>query len=459
MRKKSLNYIIGSVISGIITLVSIPVLTWYFSSKDIAISALFLIALNLLTMLCSLGLEQYILRNYYELNDSERMESFFSIYLIMILSTIFFSFVMYFLWKKISLYLFYEETWLGIILLITTVFSNVLIKISSVVLRMENESLYYSIGQIFLRALCLFVPLIISKLFRVEFNWLWLISLTALSYYIVAIFQQVICWYCGYIMVGISKNVMMISKKALKYSVPLMGSLFIIWSLSSFDKLILQQIVSEYDLGLYVNAFRFASVGLLLQQLVSTIWSPLSIKWYLKNPNPEAFKITLNISVMMSIVIYLISILLLPFLKYTMHEDFYESLDIVPILLTFPLFFLISEFANVGIVFKKRSDYVFLGSLITAFVTFFLYFSLTTKYGVKGAAYAVSFSYFMMLVVRSYFSRKCWVNIISLKSLLGVLFLLFVPFFNIEHWLIGLVFTIALSIAIYDFKHLRFEVK
>ncbi|HHS3346858.1 TPA: lipopolysaccharide biosynthesis protein, partial [Vibrio cholerae] len=172
------------------------------------------------------------------------------------------------------------------------------------------------------------MPLIISKLFRVEFNWLWLISLTALSYYIVAIFQQVICWYCGYIRVGISKNVMMISKKALKYSVPLMGSLFIIWSLSSFDKLILQQIVSEYDLGLYVNAFRFASVGLLLQQLVSTIWSPLSIKWYLKNPNPEAFKITLNISVMMSIVIYLISILLLPFLKYTMHEDFYESLDI-----------------------------------------------------------------------------------------------------------------------------------
>ena len=233
---------------------------------------------------------------------------------------------------------------------------------------------------------------------------------------------------------------------------PLLGSLLIIWATSSLDKVLLQRFSSSHELGLYANAFKFAGAALLIQQLITTIWAPLSIKWFTEKFESVVFKVILEIVVFASIIFYFLFYQGIPLLKYIIHPDFYDSLMLMPVLITFPIFFLISEFANVGVVFKKRSDLSLISSVFTGIFTCVLFLILIPQYGANGAAYAVSFSYFTMLLMRSVTSYYCWENIYTLSSAAGVCFLLILPSLKLSPLM-----TVSLSVVLLGYIYLKYK--
>nr|WP_302980741.1 oligosaccharide flippase family protein [Plesiomonas shigelloides] len=455
IRKNNRNYLAGALISGLISILSIPLLTWYFSVKDIAVSALFLVVVNFATTLGTLAMEQFILRVYYESNDQERTEIYTNTYLLSLITFIAGSSISVFFWRTISNSIYYEDSFIGFALLLISIISNLSIKFTSITLRLERESLYYSLGQILQRGIVLLFVFVICELLKMKMDWLFLCALTTFSFVFTSLFQHAVCIKHKYITFKSNAISLAVVTKGLKYSIPLLGSLLIIWATSSLDKVLLQRYTSSHELGLYANAFKFAGAALLLQQLVTTIWAPLSIKWFTDEFDKVIFKITLEIVVLLSIVFYFLFYLAIPLLKYIIHPDFYESLSIMPILITFPIFFLISEFANVGVVFKKRSDLSLISSLVTSIFTCVIFFILIPQYGADGAAYAVSLSYFIMLSMRSITSNYCWENIYTPLSVFGVFSLLILPAIKLSPLVVIFLATPLLIYVYYKLKKLR----
>lgn len=455
IRKNNKNYVLGAAVSGLISILSIPLLTWYFSVKDIAVSALFLIVVNLATTLGTLAMEQYILRFYYESNDRERTEIYSNTYLVSLVLFTFGSIVSLFFWKDISNSIYYEESFVGFVFLLISIAASLSIKYTSITLRLERESLYYSVGQILQRGIVLMLVVVICELLDMKMDWLFLCALTTFAFLFSALFQHFVCIKYKYIEVKCNTLSLSAVRDGLKYSIPLLGSLLIIWATSSLDKILLQRFSSSHELGLYANAFKFAGAALLIQQLITTIWAPLSIKWFTERFELIVFKVILEIVVFVSIVFYFVFYLAIPLLTYIIHPDFYDSLMLMPVLITFPIFFLISEFANVGVVFKKRSDLSLISSIFTGMFTCIIFYILIPQYGANGAAYAVSLSYFIMLLVRSVTSYYCWKNIYTLSSAIGVFFLLILPSIKLSPLVIVFLSVILLGCIYLKFKKLR----
>jgi len=451
-RKNNKNYVLGAAVSGLISILSIPLLTWYFSVKDIAVSALFLIVVNLATTLGTLAMEQFILRFYYESDNRERSEIYTNTYLVSLALFSLGSVVALFFWRDISNSIYYEDSFIGFILLLLSIAASLSIKYTSITLRLENESFYYSVGQILQRGIVLMLVIIICELFDMKMDWLFLCVLTTFSFLFTALFQHLVCIKYKYIDIKYSALSLSVVRNGLKYSIPLLGSLLIIWATSSLDKILLQRFSSSHELGLYANAFKFAGAALLIQQLITTIWAPLSIKWFTEKFEPVVFKTILEIVVFASIIFYSLFYLAIPLLKYIIHPDFYDSLMLMPVLITFPIFFLISEFANVGVVFKKRSDLSLISSVFTGICTCVLFLILIPQYGANGAAYAVSLSYFIMLLMRSITSYYCWKNIYTLSSVTGVCFLLFLPSLKLSPLV-----AVSLSVILLGYIYLKYK--
>lgn len=455
IRKNNKNYVLGAAVSGLISILSIPLLTWYFSVKDIAISALFLIVVNLATTLGTLAMEQFILRFYYESNSRERTEIYTNTYLVSLVLYTAGSIISLFFWKDISNLIYYEYSFVGFILLLISIAASLSIKFTSITLRLESESLYYSAGQVLQRGIVLMLVIAICELLDMKMDWFFLCALTTFSFLFTAFFQHFVCIKYKYIEVKYNALSLSIVKDGLRYSIPLLGSLLIIWTISSLDKVLLQRFSSSHELGLYANAFKFAGAALLIQQLITTIWAPLSIRWFTEKRESIVFKSILEIVVFISIIFYFLFYLAIPLLKYIIHPDFYDSLKLMPVLITFPIFFLISEFSNVGVIFKKRSDLSLISSIFTGVFTCIIFFILIPQYGANGAAYAVSLSYFIMLLMRSVTSYYCWENIYTLSSAIGVVFLLILPILTLSPLVIVFLSVILLSCIYLKFKKLR----
>ena len=64
-----LHYAIGPVGAGILGLLTVPILTWYFSADDIGRITMFQVILNLSVMIFSLSLHQAYVREYHEVDN------------------------------------------------------------------------------------------------------------------------------------------------------------------------------------------------------------------------------------------------------------------------------------------------------------------------------------------------------------------------------------------------------
>lgn len=410
--KKIFQFSIGPIGVGILGLITLPIITWYFTSEDIGRLSMAQVSLRFGILILSLGMHQAYVREYHEENDK------FSLLKMVITPSLFmFIFLMLFIylmpWNISNLLFDIESTKLSL-LMIMALFSLMITNFLVHLLRMEERGLAYSISQL--------LPKII---------FLGLIGIIVLAGYFLISFEiLLICYVISIVFTFLlftwmSRNTIEKSffalidhekiKSMLMFSLPLVAGSLAFWGVTAMDRFFLKSLSSFDELGLYSVAISFAGAATILSSLFSNVWQPILYKWIKEGINPNKIQIVIDYILLSVLTIWSLSGLFSWLILYILPVE-YEAVSYLLVLsMLYPLMYLLSEATKVGIGIKRKSSFDMLASISAFAVNAILNYIFIPIYGAKGAAVASAIAFFVFFLVKTEASAYLWISLPRVK--------------------------------------------
>jgi len=423
MNKKTiLNYAIGPIGSGILGLVSLPIITWFFSVEDIGRISMLQVVASFSVLLFCLGLDQAYVREYHEVKDTPELLKLTlmpGLFLTMLVYSLVFiikpTLVSEWLYEIPSVYLS--------VISISCFILSIVSRFLSLVLRMQEKALAFSMSQL--------LPKIIFLIFIISTVWLGFKKdiytlVTAHFLSILAVFL-VFSWNTRKEWLASFKYRFnwLRFKPLLLFGLPLVVGGLASWGLNVMDRLFLRSLSTFAELGVYSVTMSIAAVATVFSGIFNTIWAPLVYKW-VKTEEVNLSKID-EISEHLLAAIYFIIVLsglfswVLPF--FLPKEYAAIQYLITPCLLA-PLFYTLSETTSVGIAIARKTSYSMLASILAMLSNAIGNYLLVPEMGALGAAISTAFSFWFFYILRTELSCKVWRDIPRAKSYVVITVLL-----------------------------------
>ena len=427
-KNKIFNYMMGPVGAAILSFISLPIITWFYSIDDVGKISMLQIFSSLTILIFCLGLDQAYAREYHEAEDKGKLfkQVFLPGFILLLVS---FSTIYVIDSQAISRWLYAEESsYLTIVSIVCFVLAYCS-RFLSLILRMQERALAYSMSQL--------LPKLFFLLFILSTVWLGLtndfynlITAHALSIFTVFI---VFSWNTrdDWVM-SIAKTITRDElKPLLHFGLPLVIGGLAAWGLKVIDKFFLRSLSTFSELGIYSVAISITGVATIFSGVFNTIWAPLVYKW-VSEKKVDHDKID-KISEHLLAAVYFLVVLSGLFswvIPYVLPEE-YESIQfIISICLFVPLLYTLSEVTAVGIAIAKKTKYSMYVSLIAIIINVIGNYFLIPFLGATGAAISTAISFWVFYIVRTEFSRYVWRNIPTTKAYLITLILLFSAILN-----------------------------
>ena len=401
------SFSFGPIIAGLLGVITLPLISWFFVVEDIGRISIFQAIVSFSTMFLMLGLNQAYVREYHIVNDTGQLLKsiaipifILNIFVFLILSLPFFSI------SKLS---FGIDSNIINILVVIGMFCSVWGGLLAHVLRMEERGVAYSLTTIAPKIfLLLFIGCIL--LFKLEntFQNLLIANLFAL-------FGSLLTY------LYLTKNNLLksfkskydydLSKKVIKFSLPLVLGGVAYWGATMLDRVLIKYFSGFEEVGLYSVSSSIAAGALILSSVFSNIWHPMVYK-------QSKTKIDINqlqkiIDIMFLIVLFLwtlastVSFLIVKVLP----PGYYEVQYIFIVCLSMPFLVVLSETTVVGIGITRKTVFSLYASVILFILNLILNLILIPKFGAKGAAIASSIAFFFYFIVRTEASIFVWKKI------------------------------------------------
>ena len=215
-------------------------------------------------------------------------------------------------------------------------------------------------------------------------------------------------------------------KQGIKFNIPLIPHYLSSLLLASSDKIMLNYLSTEYNVGLYSVVYSFSSLSLIVFTAINNSYTPWAYN-AIRNENYIELKKKTNIIVLLSILFCFGLMLFAPEGIYILGGKAYlEALNIVPILVVgtfFSSFYFI--FSNVEFI-NKKTKVAFPITLLGTLINIGLNWLLIPTIGYEVAAYTTLLGYIIIAFCHylySYYIVKK--NIYDIKTiLLMILFLI-----------------------------------
>ncbi len=401
--RKLMGFSIGPILAALLSIIIIPVTTYFILPSEFGKSSLFSTVQSILVAVSYLGLDQAFVVYYYDESNKVKLYTN-SIILPLIVIVISFLVLPLFI-GDISFMLFNSSEYHAVIIgLFSMVPFIVISKFVLLSLRMENKALEYSLASILVNFATFIITLIFVLFIRRDF--LAIVYSAIIGQILASIILIVV--YRKYIKFSFKLFDKTLFSKLLKYGLPFIVTVLVGWALNSMDQIFLRYFSTYEELGFYTLAMRLSNMLLVIQTSFSSFWTPTYFKWNKDGVPQDMFdKVSQGLSCVMSIM--LLSILLFKGLIPILISNTYEnSVYILPFLLFYPLFFTMSETTSCGIFLKKKANVtivIAVGAMITNLALNFL---LVPTLGGKGAAIATGISYLVFFWLRTILSRKLW---------------------------------------------------
>lgn len=194
-------------------------------------------------------------------------------------------------------------------------------------------------------------------------------------------------------------------KKAIIFNLPLIPHYLSSVLLASSDKVMIQQLVGEFSVGIYSVVYSFSSLSLLFFTAINNSYTPWAYTT-LKEKRYKELNQTTDIIVFLSIVFCGLLMLMAPEGVYILGgEEYLIALPIVPILICgtfFSSFYFI--YANIEFL-NKKTQFVFPITLVGTLLNIGLNWLLIPKLGYEIAAYTTLIGYAFIAVAHYVVSR------------------------------------------------------
>ena len=460
-----MSFAFGPMIAGLLGLVTIPILTWYFPQDDIGRLTLLQIAINLSVMIFSLSLHESYVREYNEVdNKSDLLKiSIIPGFLFLVFSIIIFLITqLLFPEISVSMSIFDLSSSFITLMLILSIIFSFFINILNHVIRMENKGIAFSIMQITPK-LSFIVIVMLLLLSNVNQDFKILAASLCISLFISFIIVMFLTKENWSKTLGrkIDKQLM---RKALSFSLPLVVGGIAYWGLFAIDRIFLKIYSGLASVAIYAIATTLASSITLLSGIFATLWHPIIYKWVKEGVKPEKIQEVINFVSLAVFSIWSIMGAIAWLTPYFFPSEYYEVEYLVVACASGPLLYLLSEVTVFGIGLSRKSIYSLYASIIALVTCITLNMYLIPIFGTKGAAISTVFTFTILFILKTEFSNNLYNNLIKTRRIYLLAFFyisytLFYVFIQPQSFIFILIWLLLLLVVLATYKKELINIK
>ena len=213
-----------------------------------------------------------------------------------------------------------------------------------------------------------------------------------------------------------------VAKVLLSDSWPLMFAYMSYLIYAKIDRLMIMEMIDEYNVGIYSAAYALYEAPLFISLMVAKSLYPLIVKYYHENKD-KLYDLYLEFSSYMTLSAYLIVIFVYLFYEYLISFTYgvkYNESGEVLLFLSLGLILMFNAFLRSNYITASGKQKIILyTSIFSAIINIFLNYIFINEFGVLGAAYATVLTQILsLLILNRFFKETRKIYIIQLKALL-----------------------------------------
>lgn len=198
-----------------------------------------------------------------------------------------------------------------------------------------------------------------------------------------------------------------LSKEIIIYSVILIPNSLMWWVMNSLDKAMITYMISASANGIYAVSYKLPTLVSNFSAIFNQAWSFSAIKENDSEDkiefNNKGYKYLARIDLIIGIGLLMI---IKPFLKIYVGNDFYSAWKYTPFLIVGFVFLTLGTFIGTSYTVNKDSLGFLKSATCGAIVNIILNYLLINRYGIIGAAIATCISYIVVFIYRAIDTRK-----------------------------------------------------
>jgi len=450
-------FAIGPIGGALLGLISLPIITWFFAQEDVGRMAMLQVTIGFSTMLFGLGLDQAYVREFHEVDDKPALLKHAALPgLLLLIATLS---MLLSLGDQLAVWLFGVHDLYLTLLIVAAVLAAFTSRFLSLVLRMNERGLAFSMSQLLPKLL--FLGIIGSYLLvdaEKSLKNLVFANTSALVLVCVAFAFNTRHEWMGAFGSKLSFDRL---KGMLRFGAPWIIGGMAFWGLTAIDKVFLRYLSDFEELGVYSVSVSFAAAATIVQSVFSTVWAPTVYKWVSKNEGLEYIYKVNRYVLAVVVIMFCLTGLFSWLIVYFLPKEYEAVKWIVVSCMGYPLLFALSETTVVGIGISRRSEYATLAAILAFCVNIIGNWFLIPIYGAGGAAVSTCVAFWIFFIFRTEFSVYLWR---AMPRVLMYIYSSVVVFFASIFTLWGdqmgaydtVIWFVILSSAIYFF---RYEIK
>lgn len=392
---------LGTLLYMLVGAVGTPIITRLVDPVDYGQMSMLSVYSNIGLMLCGLGLDQTLLRYFYQGDIQYQRKLILTCCGVPMLVAVgggvvlLLTYVGGIHWMSVS----------EIVLLEISVIVLLLNRFATLVLRLRTRTNTYSIVNLVQKSSYIILTIVLV-VFVKEHHFMILAISTIISTFLSA-FMAMILERDSWRLSGIRYKLPMKQGELIRYGIPIMMSSSISVLFNALDKLFIQHFGTLSDVGIYASAMNLMAVFSIVRTSFNAIWMPVAVEHYEKNPEDKSFYQRGNAFISLIMLSFGAVVVLCKDLFVMLLGNKYQAASmVVPFLMFEPIMYTISETTATGIVVQKKSIYQVVvagGACLTNFVGNWI---LVPTLGVQGAALSTGVSYIVFFVLRTLLANR-----------------------------------------------------
>lgn len=420
----------GTFINMFLGVITTPIITRLVDPTEYGKLSIFTMYASIAVMILCLGLDQALVRFYYEhKGNREKRALLFKCVNMPVIITICVSFIVITL-SKIGIIQFEFDTFTLILLCFYT-FSEIIFRFSHLLIRLNFNSKLFALLNVLRKAIYVICAIPLILLINKNYSTLLIIStiIASVICLIISICAQANYW-------NIFKNRPSLChvkrKELINYGYPYIISMGITTLFQAIDKISLNMYCSYSEVGIYSSTMTLVHIFSLVQTTFNSLWQPMAVEHYTNNPKDTSFYKRGNQAI--TVVMFFIGITLIlikDIFAILLGEQYREAAYILPFLIFNPIMYTISETTVCGLIFMKKSSMQIISGAGACIVNIIGNTLLVPALASQGAAISTGISYIVFFALRTILSNKYFYIDFKLKkfSLLTII-VVFYAFYN-----------------------------
>ena len=237
-------------------------------------------------------------------------------------------------------------------------------------------------------------------------------------------------------------------KELLKYSSPLIGGAIALIVMNLTDRVFINDMLGETDLGIYGIGIKFASIITIIISGFSMALGPIVFEKHNEPNTKKELSDMFNLFIAVGIGgAFVLSLFSTELVNYFTTFSYHKASTVLPLMLFTTLFTGIIMFAP-GLQIKKKTGVITLLTIIFACLNVLLNYLLIPKYGIIGAATSTLIATGLYGVFYFYLSLISYRFSLKFKKIIIPIFYVIISFILINYFKLDTISTVFLKLII-----------